>query len=941
MNEAGSIKIKITSDSDPVLRDLQKVEQKAKATFDKAASSVKNVEAQIGVLETRLDGIKMEKKRELDIGLSWDKDALDAAIQRSLDLDAAYKRVTAAVDRLSLKLEQLKIKEQEASAAHEAAAQRLLEHESVTQGVRDAEQGVSDSTDKTNDSLSRLQKLPIVQWMGRLTEKVRSLFQAFARIPAVQRVANIASRIRDTFASLARRVGTLTERIASLRKNTSKATKETNKHTRAMRQNAGGAGALGRSVDGIARALKSMLLYKAVSVVISSVKDGFADLAQYSGDTKEALSRLSTAFLYIRNAVTAVCSPVLEALAPVIETVADHFARAANGAAQFATALFGNSATYTQATKAVKEYGAETAAAAKKTNKAFASFDQINQLSIAEPETGQGAPAPEDMFAQAPVEEEIQGLADRLKAFFADLQISAAQIWDVFQQSWSQSGQATIDAAKGALSAILTLLGAIGSSFTAVWTNGTGLTLLNNLQLLLQTILGIVGLLASAFAAAWAQNDAGAMLLQNIANLLSTIIQIAVSIGQAFAAAWEQNDLGQVVLSAIIAALSGVFSLADSIGRAFVTAWNNARLGESIFSNLFSIIEGIASTVGNFAGRLQAAWESNDNGIRIWQAVLGVVDSILGTIDRIVDATAQWAAGLNLGPLISAIAGLLESIKNFVDAIGQTLSDFYSGTILPMLSWVIESGLPLIINLMGSLLNFIAEHQRLIGTLTAVVVAFIAAWKLIGVIRSVVALTSCVTELFALFAANPMLAVIGLAITLLAALIANWDKVKEVVTKVIDAIVNAIQSAIEAVKSFFSSISEGISSIASSIFGGGGSGKTGSLTMSAGTRNTAQPALASYTVSNIPKLATGAVIPPNNEFLAILGDQRHGTNIETPLATMVDAFNAALDARGGSGGATEVTVRIVADGKLVRALKTELDNESRRRGVKLVTGGAY
>ena len=29
-------------------------------------------------------------------------------------------------------------------------------------------------------------------------------------------------------------------------------------------------------------------------------------------------------------------------------------------------------------------------------------------------------------------------------------------------------------------------------------------------------------------------------------------------------------------------------------------------------------------------------------------------------------------------------------------------------------------------------------------------------------------------------------------------------------------------------------------------------------------------------------LATGAVIPPNREFAAILGDQRHGTNIEAP-----------------------------------------------------------
>lgn len=35
-------------------------------------------------------------------------------------------------------------------------------------------------------------------------------------------------------------------------------------------------------------------------------------------------------------------------------------------------------------------------------------------------------------------------------------------------------------------------------------------------------------------------------------------------------------------------------------------------------------------------------------------------------------------------------------------------------------------------------------------------------------------------------------------------------------------------------------------------------------------------------VSRVPYLATGAVIPPRSEFLAVLGDQKHGNNIEAP-----------------------------------------------------------
>lgn len=40
---------------------------------------------------------------------------------------------------------------------------------------------------------------------------------------------------------------------------------------------------------------------------------------------------------------------------------------------------------------------------------------------------------------------------------------------------------------------------------------------------------------------------------------------------------------------------------------------------------------------------------------------------------------------------------------------------------------------------------------------------------------------------------------------------------------------------------------------------------------------------------SIPRLAQGAVIPPNKEFLAVLGDQRHGTNVEAPLSIIQEA----------------------------------------------------
>ena len=53
----------------------------------------------------------------------------------------------------------------------------------------------------------------------------------------------------------------------------------------------------------------------------------------------------------------------------------------------------------------------------------------------------------------------------------------------------------------------------------------------------------------------------------------------------------------------------------------------------------------------------------------------------------------------------------------------------------------------------------------------------------------------------------------------------------------------------------------------------------------------------------IPRLAQGAVLPPNNPFLAMLGDQKSGTNVEAPLSTIQEALIGALQQVGyGNSG---------------------------------------
>ena len=86
---------------------------------------------------------------------------------------------------------------------------------------------------------------------------------------------------------------------------------------------------------------------------------------------------------------------------------------------------------------------------------------------------------------------------------------------------------------------------------------------------------------------------------------------------------------------------------------------------------------------------------------------------------------------------------------------------------------------------------------------------------------------------------------------------------------------------------------------------------------------------------DVPQLAKGAVIPANKPFLAMLGDQKSGTNIETPLDTMVEAFNIALsNNNGGFNGRIEVPV--IIDGReILRAVR----NNENAVGTQTVFGG--
>lgn len=94
---------------------------------------------------------------------------------------------------------------------------------------------------------------------------------------------------------------------------------------------------------------------------------------------------------------------------------------------------------------------------------------------------------------------------------------------------------------------------------------------------------------------------------------------------------------------------------------------------------------------------------------------------------------------------------------------------------------------------------------------------------------------------------------------------------------------------------------------------------------------------AKFDPPQIPKLARGAVLPANNPFLAVVGDQRRGTNVEAPLETITQAVIAALSQLGGAQEFTaSQPIEVKLDGQVLYRAMAKIEAN---RGAKI--GGAF
>lgn len=120
-------------------------------------------------------------------------------------------------------------------------------------------------------------------------------------------------------------------------------------------------------------------LYVLFNKLRSSIKEGMNNLVQYSSETNASVSLLYNSMNQLKNASAAMVAPLLNAIAPALNTIIQLFIKAENAVNQFLAALTRQS-TWIRATQLTEDYADSISSAAKEAKNGIRSFDELKVI---------------------------------------------------------------------------------------------------------------------------------------------------------------------------------------------------------------------------------------------------------------------------------------------------------------------------------------------------------------------------------------------------------------------------------------------------------------------------------------------------------------------------------------------------------------------------------
>lgn len=636
------------------------------------------------------------------------------------------------------------------------------------------------------------------------------------------------------------------------------------------------------------------------------ISSALSNMTRYVGSALTASGALRTALGNLAGAAQTAAAPLIQVLTPALAALANAAATVFSYIARLVAFLTGTTVSAAQQAAAgvagVGDAAAGTADKVKKATRSLAGFDEITRLDAPQDTSGGGGGS--------------TGTIDPNFGFTGKSPFLDSLLAAIEAGQWFQVGRLIGEKLRDSLNAIpwpdiqaKAVQWATNIADTingAVTTPGLWEAIGHTLAQGLNTVTGFVD---TFFQGVW-WADIGAGLARGLTQLVAEVD-------------WPQ--LGRVLTDGMRAALLTL--------HGFVTTYTGwADLGMSIAAMIGAALSNIdwVQAAGDLSTLAIGILTAINTGLAQidWGAVGQTVLGMLSAIDwaGVFGQLGQLFA--NLWPVILTTV-VLPAILSWISSV--LLAYLGQAIVGSLETWFSTVAIPAVLSGIGSALSaIVAAIVALFAALIAVIVdnwdaicdwfsgawdSFVAAWNEFWSLVSTNARNwwNDVTTGWSNFWATISEKFNALKSALGSAWNSFWSGLASGVTSIWNGIVNTVKGAVNALIGFINGMLSGIVN--------GLNGAIDVLNRLSIDVPSWVPlvggnhlgfSVSHITAPQIPYLAQGAVIPPNREFLAVLGDQSHGTNVEAPLATIQQAVAAVMqDYQDGELAALEQVVAVL------------------------------
>lgn len=623
-----------------------------------------------------------------------------------------------------------------------------------------------------------------------------------------------------------------------------------------------------KSTADMSQAEKVQLRY---NYVMSQTALAQGDFAKTSDSWANQTRILSEQWKEFGATIGTVLMNVLLPAVKAINSVLSQLISLAQGAARALSEAFGlelsNSADEAQSimksTSQVADNYSDIADNAQQTQEAqegsLASFDQMNKLNDESKSDSTGVSGAGEIMQPSGTSVEVDtGKADKkLSDFFKSVRTQFEKLADyldknfkpIFADIWSGLERESIELAQ--------ILGGVFSDIKSL-SEPLKAYFINDFTPLMQTAFSTLGKIGIGLF------DSFNKVFSDIWNVaVFPILQNFLTVGLPLI-----TDFGTQVWNTL-----GV--LFDNIKEIFDTLWNG--VAQPVLNALKTLWCDTWQSISDFWNKWgQPIFDGINEGItttknvflNLWETVLKpVFDELMSVADSV------WTEHLK---------PLLDEFLDFVGTLITSVLSIYNKAIAPVVNWLVSILGPIVSSVLGKIIKTVGN---VISNIIDAVKNIISALK--GVVLFIVGV----------FTGDWKKAWQGVKKIFKGV----WDALVDIAKTPINLIIGLINGLTGAVEDAINWIIDGINELSFTTpdwLPGDLGGQTFGFDLS------------QIDIPEIPKLAQGAVIPPNSEFLAVLGDQKRGTNIEAPLDTITQAVLQALVSYGGAGGNQKISVTI-------------------------------